>query len=221
MGKYLKLENPAYEFIFENGVLAINIPLTQSRVYSNTRTAHPHFLGMYQQLLDLLFGRCVKIENPFLAKTKGEVVKLLDANGFRDLVKTTISCPNITPLRWKGVKIGKKRHCGICFPCVVRRLSIHYANLWGNDTRYAKNIAADYSKIPKEAKELLFEMMEFSREMDKCSTVDDVFNVFPQFFVEDVDPALLFDMAKRHVAQFKDFLVKRAHQTLRQNLGLP
>jgi hypothetical protein len=58
-------------------------------------------------------------------------------------------------------------------------------------------------------------------EMDKCSTVDDVFNVFPQFFVEDVDPALLFDMTKRHVAQFKDFLVQRAHQTLRQNLGLP
>ena len=80
------------EFIFENGVMALNIPLTQSRIYSNTRTAHPTFLSMYQKLLDSLFGHQVTVENPFSAMTKGEVVKLLDCRGFRDLVKTTISC---------------------------------------------------------------------------------------------------------------------------------
>jgi 7-cyano-7-deazaguanine synthase in queuosine biosynthesis len=209
------------EFIFENGVLAFNIPLTQSRVYSNTRTAHPHFLLMYQQLLDSLFDHHVTIENPFLAMTKGQVVKLLDAEGFRDLVKTTISCPNITLLKWRGVKISKTRHCGVCFPCIVRRLSVHYANIWSSDASYAEDIVADYSKIPEEGRKLLFEMMDFARQMDKCSSVEDVFNEFPQFFIEGVDPALLFDMTKRHVAQFKDFLAQRAHQSLRQNLGLP
>ena len=209
------------EFIFENGVLAFNIPLTQSRTYSSTRTAHPHFLGMYQQLLDSLFGHHVTIENPFLAMTKGEVVKLLDADGFRNLVKTTISCPNVTPLKWKGVKISKTRHCGVCFPCVIRRISIHNANLWDDDATYANHITAPYADIPEDGRKLLFEMMDFSRQMDKCSTVDDVFNEFPQFFIgEDVDPVLLFDMTKRYVAQFKEFLAQRAHQSLRQNLGL-
>jgi len=210
------------QFIFENGVLAFNIPLTQSRIYSNTRTAHPRFLRMYQELLDSLFGHHVTIENPFLERTKGEVVKLLDADRFRDLVKMTVSCPNITPLRWKGKKVSIIRHCGVCFPCIVRRVSIHHANLWNKDTEYAEHITAEYSKIPEEAKKLLLEMMDFSRVMDRCSSVDDVFNEFPQFFIgEDVDPAMLFEMTKRQVSQFKDCLTQRCHPSLRQGLRLP
>lgn len=209
------------EFIFENGILAMNVPLTESRIYSSTRTAHPHFLKMYEHLLGLIFGPHITIENPFVGMTKGEVTKFLDATEFRDLVKVTMSCPNVTRLRYKGVATSEIRHCGLCFPCIVRRLSIHTANIWASDAKYADDITSTYAKIPQEGQKLLFEMMDFARQIDNCPTVDDVFNVFPQFFVEDVDPALLFDMTKRHVAQFKDFLVKRAHQTLRQNLGLP
>jgi hypothetical protein len=64
-------------------------------------------------------------------------------------------------------------------------------------------------------------MADFARQIDKCSNVDDALVEFPQFYIEGVDPAMLFDMAKRQVAQFKDFVRQRAHQTLRQNLGLP
>lgn len=210
------------EYIFENGIIALNIPLTQSRIYSNTRTVHPQFLVMYQDLLNSLFGHNLTIENPFSNKTKGEVVKLIDSKGFRDLLKLTISCPNVTPLRWKGVAIAKTRHCGVCFPCIIRRASIHYANLWNQDAPYADDITTPYSEIPEEGRKLLFEMMDFSRQIEKIPNVNEAFNVFPQFYSgEQVDPQQLFEMVKRFTAQFKDFLTVRCHKSLRQKLGLP
>lgn len=210
------------EFIFENGIIALNIPLTQSRIYNSTRTVHPRFLEMYQELLDSLFGRHVLIENPFSTMTKGEVVKLLDFDGFRDMVKTTISCPNVTLLRWKGVPISEIRHCGECFPCIVRRAAVHYANLWNHDALYAQDITAEYSKISEEGRKLIFEMMDFARQIDKFPSVDEALNEFPQFYSgETVSPPKLFDMVKRHVFQFKDFLIKRCHKSLSQSLQLP
>lgn len=210
------------EFVFENGILALNIPLTQSRIYNNTRTVHPQFLAMYQELLNSLFGRHVTIENPFSIMTKGEVIKLLDSKGFRDLVKKAMSCPNVMRLRWKGVAISKTRHCGVCFPCIVRRTAAHYANLWNYDAPYVQSVTAQYSRIPEEGRKLIFEMMDFARRIDKFSSVDKAFNEFPQFYPgEMVNPQDLFDMVKRHVAQFKDFLINRCHRSLRQQLQLP
>jgi hypothetical protein len=209
------------QFMFENGVLALNIPLTQSRIYSSTRTANPRFLKMYEQLLEMLFGRRTKIENPFLTLTKGEVAKILDANGFRDLIKITMSCPEVGRLRYAKVKTGKTRHCGVCVPCVVRQVSMHHANLSSKDAKYASHITVPYPKIPERAKTLLFEMMDFALRMDKCSTVDDALIEFPEFFLyEDFDPAMPFEMTKRHIAQFKAFLTTKTDPTLQQNLGL-
>ena len=204
--------------IFENGALAHNIPLTQARIYSSTRTVHPQFLKSYQEILDGVFGNCVTVSNPFVDKTKGEVVVLLNSDGYREQTKITISCSEVQVLWRKGVKIGKIRHCGICFPCIIRRVAMNYAGLSEQDARYADDIELPYSKIPNEGKKLLFEMADFARQIDKCSNVDDALIEFPQFYIEDVDPAMLFDMAKRQVAQFKDFVRQRAHQTLRSCL---
>ena len=207
--------------IYENGVLAHNIPLTQARIYSSTRTVHPQFLKSYQEILDELYRNCITVSNPFVDRTKGEVVALLNADGYREQAKTTISCSEVQALWRRGVKTRKVRHCGICFPCIVRRVAMNYAGLYEQDARYADDIELAYPKIPNEGKKLLFEMADFARQIDKCANVDDALIEFPQFYIEGVDPAMLFDMAKRQVAQFKDFLRQRAHQTLRQNLGLP
>jgi len=209
------------EFAFENGVLGLNIPLTQSRIYSNTRTAHPQFLAMYQGLLNLLFDRSVIVENPFMVMTKGEVVKLLNSDGFRDLIKTTISCPNVTRLRWKGVQVGRTRHCGVCFPCVVRRAAVHYSDLWNYDASYETDITSEYADIPEEGRRMVFEMTDFGRQIKRLASVDEALYEFPQLYTgEIVDPRELFDMVKRHVVQFEDFLVQRCHGSLSRSLRL-
>jgi hypothetical protein len=36
-------------FVFENGTLALNVPISQSRIYLNTRTTHPVFMEDYKK----------------------------------------------------------------------------------------------------------------------------------------------------------------------------
>ena len=208
-------------YIFENGTLALNIPLTQSRIYSNTRTVHPRFLQDYEKLLSDLFGSHVRIENPFVNKTKGEVVKLLDAEGFRELLKVTVSCPELRRLSWQGVKVSVVRHCGICFPCIIRRIAVHNAGLWESDGQYNMNVFGDWSKLSDEARRLLLEMRDFGKTIDSFSTVDDAVAEIHQFYThESIDPALSFDMIKRHVQQMKDCFSTRGSQNLKSALDL-
>ena len=73
---------------------------------------------------------------------------LLDCDDFRNLAKTTISCSQVGRLKYiKGINLKEIRHCGICFPCVIRRLSMHSGNLWNNDARYNKNILGEFPDI--------------------------------------------------------------------------
>ena len=60
--------------ICENGFIAINPPLTGSRVGSlSTRTTHPVVLALFQQILTGA-GIRVDVSNPYRFKTKGEML---------------------------------------------------------------------------------------------------------------------------------------------------
>lgn len=108
----------------ENGVISINLPLTPSRTGSNsTKTMHPYFLKMFQNVLSKLNINIV-IENPYLLKTKGE---MLSENKNKDLINDlatrTLSCSH-----GGGHTPGWHRNsynCGYCIPCTIRRASIH------------------------------------------------------------------------------------------------
>lgn len=101
-------------YVCENGFISINPPLTDARLGSlSTRTTHPAFLGLVQELLTAA-GLRVRIENPYQAKTKGEMLEecrdqdLLVSNAVR-----SISCGRYKHFGYK--------HCGRCVPCLVRR----------------------------------------------------------------------------------------------------
>lgn len=101
-------------YVCENGFIAINAPLTGGRLGSlSTRTAHPEFLSRLQQILDAA-GLRVRIENPYGAKTKGEMLRdcsnqvLLKAEAVR-----STSCGRFQHFNYQ--------HCGRCVPCQVRR----------------------------------------------------------------------------------------------------
>jgi len=102
----------------ENGFIAINAPLTSRRLGSlSTRTTHPHFLGLIQQIFDLL-SIPADITNPYEFKTKGEMLQ--GWSGGDALAAETVSCG-----KWKR----KGVHCGRCVPCLVRRASFHAAGI--------------------------------------------------------------------------------------------
>lgn len=100
-------------FINENGYISVNPPLTPMRVGSlSTRTAHPRFLGLVQDILDGA-GISVRLSNPYKFKTKGE---MLAECADQDLVKV------LAPLSTSCGRFGRDgSHCGRCLPCQVRR----------------------------------------------------------------------------------------------------
>jgi hypothetical protein len=112
----------------ENGLISLNIPLTNSRLgSSSTRTTHPFYLEMFQTLLQNL-GIGISLFNPYQFKTKGEMI--LSCKNFEFLKKNisnTMSCSHPDQGRMLGET--QPRHCGSCFPCIIRRASIERAGI--------------------------------------------------------------------------------------------
>jgi 7-cyano-7-deazaguanine synthase in queuosine biosynthesis len=101
-------------YVCENGFIAINPPLTGTRIGSlSTRTAHPYFLALFQELLDAA-GLRVAIRTPYAANTKGEMLKeCADQKLLRAWAASSTSCGRFQKYNYD--------HCGRCVPCQVRR----------------------------------------------------------------------------------------------------
>lgn len=112
----------------ENGLIAINVPLTPSRAGScSTRTMHPYFLS---KLASLLTGLEIKnkIVNPLELKTKGEcVIECLNQPLLKSVVKASVSCSHGT--RRQNWIRKDSDNCGYCMPCLFRRAALHVAGL--------------------------------------------------------------------------------------------
>lgn len=99
----------------ENGIMALHVPLTAARIGSlSTHTASPPILERMGTLASAVLGRQLRIVNRFVRLTKPEVVGRAVALGHAAHMVQTVSC-------WQ---IGRtNRHCGICAPCLLRRIS--------------------------------------------------------------------------------------------------
>ncbi len=115
----------------ENGLIAINPPLTSRRIGSlSTRTTHPHFLVSLQALL-LELGFPVRISNPYSEVTKGEMMaRCRNRQVLAALAEKTVSCG-----KWKRRNV----QCGRCVPCIIRRSAFHAAGI-SDLTRYDKSV---------------------------------------------------------------------------------
>ncbi|HMJ35414.1 MAG TPA: Qat anti-phage system QueC-like protein QatC [Baekduia sp.] len=115
----------------ENGFIGINVPLTPSRSGSlSTRTTHPLYVAHMRALLDSV-GLRYEIENPFRLMTKGEILR--DSPNTQllwSLANDSISCSRPETGRWqKGSTAADQGNCGACFPCLIRRASMHVVGL--------------------------------------------------------------------------------------------
>lgn len=123
----------------ENGLISINPPPARLGSLS-TRTTHPVFIAMLQQLLDAA-GLRVRIENPYQFKTKGEMLaRCADQAFLRKFGHTSTSCGRYGTFGFM--------HCGRCVPCMIRRAAFlawgvkdgtqyKYGNLGKDDEEHA------------------------------------------------------------------------------------
>ncbi|HEY0319522.1 MAG TPA: 7-cyano-7-deazaguanine synthase [Pyrinomonadaceae bacterium] len=125
-------------FICENGVMSLNVPISDARKGSrSTRHAHPLYLLYFNQLINALYERKFNVQNPFSFWTKGEEVELLGATKLYPMLKHTVTCwgyPNQT-LRYRH-----SNHCGYCMPCIVRRVSMIAGGMETYDDQYVVDV---------------------------------------------------------------------------------
>lgn len=131
-------------WIPENGFITLNLPLSPLRMGAySTRTTHPYYLKLVQQLLDAL-ALGVTIENPFEFDTKGEMLADCADPAFAAGVNT-MSCSR-PGTRNANLEGKGNRHCGRCLPCIIRRAALKKAGitddnaLLADDRKYRTDI---------------------------------------------------------------------------------
>lgn len=128
-------------YIAENGLISLNVPLTNSRIGSlSTRTTHPYFVSLFSDFLSLL-----KINSPIILpyrfQTKGEMItNAKNQDALKKTVNLSMSCSHPEAGRYQGKQ--PNLHCGYCVPCIIRRASLASAQL-DRASEYAIDILQD------------------------------------------------------------------------------
>lgn len=175
----------------ENGQLALNPPLSAARAGAcSTRSVHPWTLHHLNRVIAEIAGTmepAVRVTNPFAALTKGEVCEAARDTGLpQHILEATLSCgappthqPNPSSLA----------HCGLCFPCLVRRSGLLHA--YGEDcTPYAAD-PWDPS-LPSDRKQ---HWLALRRWLDSACTVLDLVADTP--LPPDARPAELLEVVEQ------------------------
>lgn len=131
--------DPVQVFVPENGFICINPPLVPGRVSSlSTRTTHPQFIAMLQQVLDGL-GVPVRLELPYQLKTKGQMLQEChNQTLLRELAADSTSCGRF--------RTYNRRHCGRCVPCMIRKGAFIAWDPAQDTTDYVHTSLADAAK---------------------------------------------------------------------------
>jgi hypothetical protein len=122
---------------------------------------------LLQQLARSILKNSVTIENPFIWKTKVEVVRDLNDRPERDCIGHTLSCSRTRELSYY------KLHCGTCAQCLQRRLSTLGAGASRVDP--AEAYAVDLLTGPRQAGEdrvMAVEMVRSALEFRRMAHVD-------------------------------------------------
>lgn len=109
---------------YENGMVSINLPISEHAIGARaSRTTHPRVLADCSRLFSLLLDEPFTVHNPFVWKTKSEVVRVLEDFNSTDLIVSTLSCTRVR----EATK--RRQHCGVCSQCVDRRFGVLAAGL--------------------------------------------------------------------------------------------
>jgi 7-cyano-7-deazaguanine synthase in queuosine biosynthesis len=183
-------------YIAANGQMAIHLPLTAARIGAfSTHTAHPEFVEVMSRLLETIFNFPLRIENPFLYMTKSEVIAEV-VKTHEDILEETVSC-------WKASRIaGQLKHCGICIPCLIRRIAIEANGVTIKE--YNRDIFREnVGMLPAtdDGKRNLMELAEFVRYFEVLPTPAKIQVVYPELVSVYIDTAQAIEMYHRFAVE--------------------
>jgi 7-cyano-7-deazaguanine synthase in queuosine biosynthesis len=165
---------------FENGIVSLNLPVADEVVRARaSRTTHPYVLDLFSKLYSLITEREFIVDNPYLFKTKTEVINTITINNGGHLISQTCSCAH----QWHKSK--NQWHCGTCSQCIDRRIAVIASNQEKNDPEndyvsdvfigirkdgYEKNMAVNYVRHASELSRMSEENIatKFNREITRA-----------------------------------------------------
>ncbi|MEQ7802143.1 Qat anti-phage system QueC-like protein QatC [Pedobacter sp. ASV1-7] len=155
-------------FIPENGLISLNIPLTNTRLgSSSTRTTHPYYMALLQKLL-IDLGLKIKLKNPYQFQTKGEMMlNCSDIDFIKENYKYTMSCSH--PDQGRYQKESKPLHCGTCLPCTIRRASVIKA--FSKDMTQYRDIDYKENKAKSELRSFKIGVANFRSQINNKFTI--------------------------------------------------
>jgi 7-cyano-7-deazaguanine synthase in queuosine biosynthesis len=187
--------------IAENGQMAIHLPLSAARIGAfSTHTAHPEFVQLATQLFSTLLDYNITISNPFLYKTKAEVVRKLVSKHV-PAIADSVSC-------WRGSRVSTSNHCGECVPCLVRRIALEANKL--KLSEYSRDLLEENVSALREddeGKRNLAELCEFALAFKTLSPVDLQFS-YPDLFSAYFQMDEAIGMYKRFADEAFDVLTR-------------
>ncbi len=114
---------------FENGIVSLNLPVADEAIRARaSRTTHPVALQLLKSLCAAVTECNFDIDNPYIFKTKTDVVTSLSTNKAAHLIPYTYSCAHLM------FKSKTQWHCGSCSQCIDRRFAITAAGLLAHDS---------------------------------------------------------------------------------------
>jgi hypothetical protein len=123
---------------FENGVVSLNLPVADEVQRARaSRTTHPRSLALLTSLYRLVTDREFVVDNPFIFKTKTEVLSIVMQHGAGSLIQHTCSCVHTGHFHSKT-----HWHCGTCSQCIDRRIAIMAAGAesFDRETDYVSDV---------------------------------------------------------------------------------
>jgi 7-cyano-7-deazaguanine synthase in queuosine biosynthesis len=175
--------------IAENGQMAIHLPLSAARIGAfSTHTAHPEFVSKVSEFFTQLLGYPIMIENPYLYRTKAEVVEKL-VSVHKSAVPLSVSC-------WRGSR-QSFNHCGQCIPCLIRRIALEHHSL--RLAEYERDLLVeDVASLPPmdDGKRNLAELGEFAYAFTEQSDNELMFS-YPDLINQHIDSSAAIAMYRR------------------------
>jgi len=132
---------------YENGIISLNLPIAEEALRARaSRTTHPMALHMLSSLCAAIMERNFTVDNPFLLRTKTEVVESLATHHAAHLIAHTCSCSH------SMFQTKTQRHCGRCSQCTDRRFATTAAALLAYDSEkdYVSDVFVGPRKAPLE-----------------------------------------------------------------------
>jgi hypothetical protein len=204
---------------YENGIVSFNLPPSPQVVGARaTRTTHLQVINGFAKIISTLAEKPFIVENPFLWKTKTEVLKGISDSGCEEMIKFATSCTHTR----ETTKLHT--HCGKCSQCIDRRFAVLSSGLEEHDPAEAYKVdllvgqrpaddSLDSNRKETESRIMLAAYVETASEVCKLSAIEflsrygEVFRVLKHLNESPNSAAIkLFELHKRHAQAVSDVI---------------